>query len=160
MDIKQIKELIQIFEKSGVHKLTIKDKSGLEVTLEKASQPIVSVQECTTSLPQAHGKKHPPISTHPPEAHTHKLSQEEDVDPKKCIKSPMVGTFYRSESPGSKSYTDLGEQVTGTIYADIWTTAGNIIFKKSGPRRKVLMGIFCIDPELHDMPIKRDFLLL
>lgn len=108
MDIKQVKELIQLFEKSGVHKLTVKDKSGLEVMLEKAPHTV----ESPPLLPPP-AKKHPPVSMQAPTGQGHKISheQEEGIDPKKCIKSPMVGTFYRSETPGAKPFTQKGERV-------------------------------------------------
>lgn len=99
MDLKYVKELIQILEKSNLNRLTIKEKNGIEITLEKGH----ASPQVTHEYPSA-----PTIAPAPapkPAKHTVPIEVEN------CVKSPMVGTFYRSESPDSKSFAEVGEEV-------------------------------------------------
>ncbi len=101
MDIKQLKELIQLLEKSGLNKLTIKEK-GMEIALEKGSSVI---------------EHHPlPVRREPVVIHAAEtpikaaVPLEGEIDPKNCIKSPMVGTFYRAGKP-----TDTPFAIEGAV---------------------------------------------
>lgn len=106
VDFKQIKELVEILEQSGLTKLTIKEKSGQEITLEKErSSPHVHEGH------QQHAKVHIPVPSHSHESGLHKTSDAEVIDEKKCVKSPMVGTFYRAESPDKQSFKEVGDEV-------------------------------------------------
>jgi acetyl-CoA carboxylase biotin carboxyl carrier protein len=40
------------------------------------------------------------------------LDEEDDVVEGHVVKSPMVGTFYRSPSPGAESFVQIGQSVT------------------------------------------------
>ena len=104
MKISFLKKLIEMVESSEIEELEIRKwwtrvritksrpKTGgtntdgvVEAKVEKV------VAEALEPQPQA-----PPIST------------DENLAE---IKSPMVGTFYRAPSPGTKPYVDIGEQV-------------------------------------------------
>ncbi len=103
MDLKYIKDLIQILEKSGLTKMTIKEKNGLEITLEKGGSihhEVVSHPQPKREIPQT-----APLVAGP-------LSHESEIDPKQCIPSPMVGTFYNSPSPDQPIYVKEGDEVS------------------------------------------------
>jgi acetyl-CoA carboxylase biotin carboxyl carrier protein len=101
MDLKQIKELIQLLEKSGLNKLTIKEK-GMEISLEKGDlvQPAKRAEQVvihsTAEVPMK------PAVTAP---------SEEECDHKNHVKSPMIGTFYRSPGPGKPNFIEEGQMV-------------------------------------------------
>ena len=65
----------------------------------------------------------PPVSFHPaaPAAHTATSAAASDGEPREAarpaatlkeIKSPMVGTFYKSPEPGADAYVKVGTRVT------------------------------------------------
>ncbi|HHX52839.1 MAG TPA: acetyl-CoA carboxylase biotin carboxyl carrier protein [Erysipelothrix sp.] len=83
MDINKIKELIELFEKTSLSSLSVKQDDS-EITLTKETK---SYQEA----PQL------PIETPSQSGH--------------LIKSPIVGTFYRAPSPESKNFVEIGDQV-------------------------------------------------
>ncbi len=104
MDIKQIKELIQLLEKSGLNKLTIKEK-GMEISLEKGDSfhPVES---------QHVVRREPPVVIHSASDTPIKAqAQEDEYDPKNYVKSPMVGMFYRSSKPTEPPLVKEGDQV-------------------------------------------------
>ncbi len=102
MDIKQIKELMQLLEKSGLNKLTIKDK-GMEISLEKSgSSPQME--------PIHPPRRDPPSVIHSPvESSAKQNATEEEHDPKNFIKSPMVGMFYRAGKPTDPPFVKEGD---------------------------------------------------
>ena|SRR3990167_1039115 len=100
MDIKQIKELIQLLEKSGLQRLTIKEK-GMEISLEKSSG---------MEHVHHHPVKRESVVIHTPETPI-KSAENEEIDLKNCIKSPMVGTFYRAAKPTELPFVSEGDQV-------------------------------------------------
>ncbi len=57
---------------------------------------------------------HPPVSAPAPQQNLVPASPVSDEAGIAYIKSPMVGTFYRSPSPESKSFADVGTKVTET----------------------------------------------
>ena len=121
MDIKYLKELVEILDKSCVNKLRIKEKNGVEVTLEKAQdnnfigheQPHLHHERPREHhlIKDQHAKNVPPSVSHPSELTNKKVSEDEDLDLDKCIKSPMIGTFYQSESPEMESFVKEGDEI-------------------------------------------------
>lgn len=101
MDIEYLKELVQILEKSNVNKLSIKEKNGVEITLEKS--PKSHPEDC----PAPRREHHLPLPA--PEPLPKKMVDQ--IDLSKCIKSPMVGTFFQSETPDSKPFKSIGDAV-------------------------------------------------
>ncbi len=90
MDLEYVKELIEILEKSGLNKLKIREKNGVEVTLEKnAVQTYPSNVKCESVVA---------------------LPEKSNIL-QRSIKSPMVGTFYSSESPDVKHFVKQGDEI-------------------------------------------------
>ena len=90
MNIKEIKELIEIVEASSLSEFSLKE-GNLEVTMKKnctvseAAKPVV--REISTNV------------------------QEEEPEEDTYIMSPMVGTFYSSPAPDAVSYVNVGDTV-------------------------------------------------
>lgn len=125
MDLKYVKDLIALLEKSNLQRLVIKEKNGIEISLDKGD----ALHEMSPPLP-ARTAQHQTIpaapSSHPSHAaqasHPHhavpsysaqgaQVEAGEEIDPKKCVTSPMVGTFYAAESPDSPAYVREGATV-------------------------------------------------
>ncbi|MGD8558420.1 MAG: acetyl-CoA carboxylase biotin carboxyl carrier protein [Gammaproteobacteria bacterium] len=107
MDIRKVKKLIELLEESGIAELEIREGEE-SVRISRYSQS--SGGAIQTTIPVAP----PPAATPAPpagEAPT-PASQPEPELSGHLIKSPMVGTFYRSSSPGAKPFVEVGQSVS------------------------------------------------
>lgn len=103
MDLRKLKTLIELVESSGIAELEISEgeervritrtAASVQQTYAPAPQPIIAAAAPQAVVPAAEPAK-PAIA----EGHV--------------VKSPMVGTFYRSASPGSKAFVDVGQTVS------------------------------------------------
>ncbi len=102
MDIRKIKKLIEILEESGIAELEIKEGEE-SIRLNRYSAPPAQM---TYSAPS--------MGVHVPQTQmidsNVKVTAEEKVSGH-VVKSPMVGTFYRSASPGTKAFVEVGHSV-------------------------------------------------
>lgn len=103
MDLRKLKTLIELVESSGIAELEISEgEERVRITRTAAS-----AQQAFAPAPQ-----HAIIAT----AAAPLVAEPADT-PKPAVteghvvKSPMVGTFYRSASPGSKAFVDVGQSV-------------------------------------------------
>ena len=104
MDFDQIQKLMDKLESSKLSKLSIK-KGAFELTLEKESAARL---ELPSSFVPARAVE-VPLSA---EGHQKEKSSAHSSSPSgHIIKSPMVGTFYKSASPGDPSFVKLGDAV-------------------------------------------------
>ncbi|TMG85093.1 MAG: acetyl-CoA carboxylase biotin carboxyl carrier protein [Betaproteobacteria bacterium] len=101
MDLRKLKTLIELVESSGIAELEISE--GEERV------------RITRSLPaSAHsaGATAPAMSVAPTGAAISAPVPPVPVEPEgHVVKSPMVGTFYRSASPGANPFVEIGDQV-------------------------------------------------
>lgn len=105
MDTKIIKQVIDIFEHSDVHKLEVEDKE-IKIKLEKENHNIV------TSIPSAAVQK----STFAAQNNSMDIAEnvnaeEKEEDKGNWIKSPLVGTFYSKPNENSNEYVSVGDSV-------------------------------------------------
>lgn len=113
MDFKQIQELIKMINKSNIGEVTIEEK-GFRLTIkqkEEAAQHIYASPQQMQSAPlatlpapaqQLQSAGASPAKGKPAETITDNLL---------TIKSPMIGTFYRSPSPGKPHFLEIGDEV-------------------------------------------------
>lgn len=94
METKQVKEIIEIFEASGLSHMEI-EEGNLRIKLEKpvALSPIA-------------------VNTTAPIIEKSVLAQPVQEKPGVSITSPLVGTFYRAKSPKDKPYINVGDRVS------------------------------------------------
>lgn len=102
-DLKEIKAIIDLMKKNDLSVFEI-EKEGFRLKLEKAP----SVQSPAAVAPAVTGS--PKAASTVPE--TAPLPKAIESVPLKEIVSPMVGTFYRSASPDSEPFVDVGKSVT------------------------------------------------
>ena len=107
MDLRKLKTLIELVENSGIAELEIEEgEERVRITraVAAAAQPMlvaapppvpVHANAAAAAGPAAAAAPEPP----PPEPAGH------------LVKSPMVGTFYRSASPGAKPFVEVGDTV-------------------------------------------------
>jgi len=114
MDFKQIQELIKMINKSNIGEVTIEEK-GFKLTIRQKEEPVQNViaapvhtAPMMTALPQAAAQ--PAVHTTAPAEKT--KAPEAAADNLVTIKSPMIGTFYRSSAPGKPAFIEIGDEVT------------------------------------------------
>jgi len=98
MRIKTIKKLVEILEKSVVNEIEITDLLGCKVKISKPSN--------TAQSPVRTGET-PAVKA----VQTVEEAPAKQVDTYKPIKSPIVGTFYRSPAPDAPPYVEVGDTV-------------------------------------------------
>jgi len=110
MDIRKIKKLIELLEDSDVSEIEI---------VEGEESVRIARHGGTTAAPQAPMVNHAPaVSTASADAPATAPSSsptsaptDDLVPPGNIMESPMVGTFYRSSSPTSKAFIEIGQSV-------------------------------------------------
>jgi len=105
MDIRKIKKLIDLIEESDVAEIEIKEGEE-SVRISRAS----SVAPIMMQAPAAPAAAAPaPVAAAPaPEAPAAPVA----ASTANAVKSPMVGTFYRSSSPEAPSFVEVGQSVS------------------------------------------------
>jgi len=103
-DIKEIKAIIDLMKKHDLSVFEI-EKEGFRLKLEKNP----SVQAAAAMPPAVAGQPKPSSTAHETAPPAPKAIESV---PLKEIVSPMVGTLYRSASPDSAPFVDVGKSVT------------------------------------------------
>ncbi len=102
MNIKEIKELVEIFEESSLNKIEL-SKDGFSIALERGMGGGV------VTMPAAAFAQAPQIAA--PAAQNAPVAEAPKASAGESIKSPMVGTFYRCSSPDAPPYVKVGDTV-------------------------------------------------
>ncbi|VAW58480.1 Biotin carboxyl carrier protein of acetyl-CoA carboxylase [hydrothermal vent metagenome] len=106
MDIRKIKKLIELLDESGIAEIEIKEgEESVRISRQHtgvAATPQQFIAPLVAAAPVA------PVAA--PEAADTPAAEAEISGHK--ITSPMVGTFYRSASPGAPTFTDVGQTVS------------------------------------------------
>jgi len=103
MNIKEIKEMINLMNENGLVELEI-EKDGMRVRLKKTGANTDSSGHGTILIEKTN------LSA-PPEKEEIAESTEKTADKTVEIKAPMVGTFYRAPSPESPPYIEVGQVI-------------------------------------------------
>jgi len=102
MDLRKLKKLIDLVQESGI--------AELEITEGEEKVKIVKGGEATvTPIAPAAAPRAAPLAAAPAAAGA--APAEEPVASGHVLKAPMVGTFYRSASPESKAFVEVGQNV-------------------------------------------------
>ena len=106
MDIKQIQDLIRFVSKSGVNEVSI-EQEGFKITIKTNQAPTI----VNATIPEA---QHAPAAAAPVAAAqpaAPAAAPVEDTSKYVTIKSPMIGTFYRSASPEKPIFVNVGDEI-------------------------------------------------
>jgi acetyl-CoA carboxylase biotin carboxyl carrier protein len=114
MDFKQIQELIKMINKSNIGEVSIEEK-GFKLTIKQKEEP---VQQLIAAPMQTHAvatMAAPPVAAaaQAPVAAGEKAAKAAETPAGNfvTIKSPMIGTFYRSSSPDKPPFASVGDEV-------------------------------------------------
>lgn len=102
MDIRKVKKLIELLEESGISEIEIHEgEESVRISRYAPPAPPALAPAVMPAAPQANPAA--PAAAEPAPTATASSGHE--------VKSPMVGTFYSSPSPGAKSFVEIGSQV-------------------------------------------------
>ncbi|MES2013403.1 MAG: acetyl-CoA carboxylase biotin carboxyl carrier protein [Pseudomonadota bacterium] len=105
MDLRKLKKLIDLVEESGISELELTE-DGEKVRISR---------NFTSNAPQQYSNYAPMQYAVAPQANAQQaapaIADAPVVEEGHAVKSPMVGTFYRSPSPDAKSFVEVGDTV-------------------------------------------------
>ena len=113
MDIRKVKKLIELLEESNIDEIEIKEgeesvrisrNSAQSIALAAAAPPAYAPPPAPAAAPAP--APAPAAAPAPPAA-----AEEAPATSGQVVKSPMVGTFYRSPSPTSAAFVEVGQSV-------------------------------------------------
>ena len=109
MDIRKIKKLIELLEESGIDELEIcEGEESVRISRHQKGVPAPQyVQTVAAPAPAAASPAQPAQPAQPEAA----PSQERQQPAGHLVRSPMVGTFYRSPSPEASEFVEVGQTV-------------------------------------------------
>src|SRR5437762_3723242 len=103
MDLRKLKTLIELVETSGIAELEIQEGEERVRITRALMHP-----QPGTAAPPTHA---PPLSAGPSMSSAPVEAAAPPETEGHVVKSPMVGTFYRSASPGAKPFVEVGDSV-------------------------------------------------
>lgn len=109
MDLRKLKTLIDLVSDSNVSELEITEAEG-KVRIVKGSQSVVH-SYAQAPAPVVAGAPAAPVVQPAAPAAVPAEAPAPEVSDLHTVKSPMVGTFYRSSSPGAKAFVEVGDMV-------------------------------------------------
>ncbi|MCE1776901.1 acetyl-CoA carboxylase biotin carboxyl carrier protein, partial [Enterobacter hormaechei] len=109
MDIRKIKKLIELVEESGISELEISEgEESVRISRALAPQSFPAAQQYIPVQAQQ-----PALANvvAPSQALPEAISSRSAAIDGHVVRSPMVGTFYRTPSPDAKPFIEIGQRV-------------------------------------------------
>ncbi len=104
MDLRKLKTLIDLVSESNVSELEITEAEGkVRIVKGGGAAPVVYAAAPVAAAPA--------VAAQPAAAPAPAAPAAPAVPAGHVVKSPMVGTFYRSPSPGAKPFVEIGSQI-------------------------------------------------
>ncbi len=105
MDLRKLKTLIDLVSESNVSELEITEADGKVRIVKAGAAPVVMAAPMVQPMaPAAAPAASAPVAPAP-------AAEAAPEETGHVVKSPMVGTFYRSSSPGAKAFAEVGDVV-------------------------------------------------
>ncbi len=105
MEYKEIKQLMEDMENSNLSSLDISLPDGTKINIKKDIEK--NVKEYNESNKKINIKN----ENNQIDFTVQNNKQENEIENKNILKSPMVGTFYLKPSPTSAPYVEIGKEV-------------------------------------------------
>jgi len=112
MDLKEIQALIKFVAKSGAQEVSL-ETEDFKINIKTGSdaeQPTI-IQAMAPQAPVAMAAAPSPAAPAPAEAAPAAAAPADDNSNYITVKSPMIGTFYRSASPEADAFVKVGDEV-------------------------------------------------
>ena len=112
MDLRKLKTLIDLVSESNVHELEITEAEGtVRIVKGPIAAPVAAAPVQTIQIPQQVYAAAPAAAAAPMAAAPAAAPVAEAAVSGTPVKSPMVGSFYRSSGPGAKPFVEVGSVV-------------------------------------------------
>jgi acetyl-CoA carboxylase biotin carboxyl carrier protein len=120
IDLRYVKKLIEMIDDSSVDSIEITSDKGLKIRISKSPNQRGTVQVAAPmampAMVSAPSQRMSPAQGIPAVSESDVPASPAEA-PKKVsngleVKSPMVGTFYKSPEPGAKAYVSVGDRVS------------------------------------------------
>ena len=112
MDLRKLKTLIELVQESGIAELEVtegEEKVRITRTVANTMQPVMQYAAPMMAAMPAAAPMAAPVAAAPAAAAPAAAPAEPEGH---AVKSPMVGTFYRSSAPGAKPFVEVGSTVS------------------------------------------------
>lgn len=109
MDLKLVKKILDLISESEVDEVSI-EEGDFKISVKKntenpqAGTPLLPHPGQQTQIPV----QQPPLGQDQPESTQDELNKETGGE---TVRSPIVGTFYRSPSPDSDPFVEIGDHI-------------------------------------------------
>jgi acetyl-CoA carboxylase biotin carboxyl carrier protein len=104
-DIKRLKKILKVLEDANFNEIEWEEKD-FKIRVKK-NIPEVTESKNFINLPQFHSE----VPKGLPKPQEKQLTEMELAEGKNIIRSPLVGTFYRSPSPNASSFVNEGDVI-------------------------------------------------
>lgn len=104
MELKEIKELIRLVAESGVSEVEV-ERGDFKVSIKKAEEKTTIIQQ--VAAPVTHTIEATPIASNHMPAVTSAPAASNLI----TIKSPMIGTYYKTPSPDKPAFVNVGDEI-------------------------------------------------
>ncbi|MDI1356065.1 MAG: acetyl-CoA carboxylase biotin carboxyl carrier protein [bacterium] len=114
MKLNEIQDLIKFVSKSGVSEVELETKEiKIVIKTPKAAGQQVMMQSGPVMMAQPTAQMQPAVASAPAPADVKATPPANGIDESKLItiKSPMIGTFYRSAGPDKPSFVNIGDEI-------------------------------------------------
>ncbi len=111
MDIRKVKKLIEMLEESSLAEIEIREgEESIRISRSANGAPAVT-QMTTHHLSAPAPAPAPTVAATAPAPVAAPTAAEISAAAGHIVKSPMVGSFYRSPGPGAKAFVEIGDTV-------------------------------------------------
>ncbi|WP_269532806.1 acetyl-CoA carboxylase biotin carboxyl carrier protein [Chitinimonas sp. BJYL2] len=110
MDLRKLKKLIDLVEESGIAEIEVTEgEEKVRITRVSQNAPMMFSQAPVQQYMMPQGQGGQSAAAAPASAPAAPVAS--GLPEGTVVKSPMVGTFYRSSSPGAKAFVEVGQSV-------------------------------------------------
>ncbi len=119
IDLRYVKKLVELLDQSTVDSIEISSDKGMKLRISKSPQQRGTVQVSPQlAMPTMIASQQMPVARQTPSEGVPAFSSEESARRTELanekfleVKSPMVGTFFRSPEPGAPAYISEGSRI-------------------------------------------------
>jgi acetyl-CoA carboxylase biotin carboxyl carrier protein len=111
MNQDELRELVEFLKEQGIAEFEL-EREGFKVRIKRAvEQSVSAVQFVPAPLPTVPQAMPASAVSAPPASEAPKTEVKDEAEGLHTVKSPIVGTFYESPSPGSPAFVKPGDQI-------------------------------------------------
>ncbi|MDZ4667866.1 MAG: acetyl-CoA carboxylase biotin carboxyl carrier protein [bacterium] len=107
MELKEIKELIKLVSESGVSEVEV-ERGDFKIAIKKTEEKTMVVQQTQPMMVHTQSSH---VATHTAPTAETPAQKAEVVSNLITIKSPMIGTYYKSASPEKPAFVQIGDEI-------------------------------------------------